>query len=130
MSKAKYTFLQTTPTVPTKYIYKDEESGKKVVRNGPFPNELVIGMEPEDGGNDAVGQSSTTPVETGNTTPSVEYGSTAIDTRTFKTKDPDKDINMGPGVRSLYINGQYMTIITEVLVLQVRRMHTKTITKL
>ncbi len=100
---AKYTFDSILPGPPQKFSYTDMETGEQIVRNSKFPDDQVIGNEPATGGDEAITSGHTTfvePTEGGNN--QSIYGTSAIGSRTFKTKDPDKDINLGEGVRSLY----------------------------
>jgi len=100
---AKYTLDDILSTTPKKFLYTEIATGDKIVRNSKFPDDEVAGNEPQDGGDDAVTSGHTTfiePTEGGNS--QSIYGTNAIGSRTFKTKDPDKDINLGEGVRSLY----------------------------
>ena len=98
----KYTLDDVLSTTPTKYLYTEIATGDKIVRNSKFPDDEVQGDEPQDGGNDATTSGHTTFNESGEQAGESIYGTTALETRTFKAKDPDKDINMGPGVRSLF----------------------------
>jgi len=101
MADAKYTLDEITPTAPPKFIYTEIATGEQIVRNGKFPDDEVQGNEPDTGGDDAITSGHTTFVDGDGSTES-KYGTNAIPSRTFKAKDPDKDINMGDGVRSLY----------------------------
>ena len=98
----KYTLDDVLSTTPTKYVYTEIATGDKVVRNSKFPDDEVQGDEPQDEGNDATTSGHTTFNESGEVAGESIYGKKALETRTFKAKDPDKDINMGPGVRSLF----------------------------
>ncbi len=99
----KYTLDDVLATVPTKFLYTEIATGNKIVRNSKFPDDEVAGNEPQDGGDEAITSGHTTFVESPEgAEQSSFYGTNAIGSRTFKTKDPDKDINMGDGVRSLY----------------------------
>lgn len=102
MADAKYTWDDTLPGPPTQFTYTEIATGEKIVRNSQFPASEVQGNEPETGGDEAVTSGHTTFVEGGDAGPESKYGTNAIASRTFKAKDPDKDINMGDGVRSLY----------------------------
>ena len=105
---AKFTLLEVTPTAPPKFIYENNETGEKEVRNQAI-TEDVVGQIPDDGGNDAVGQGSTTFIANEQAAIFTEgsdtsaYGNKAIDSRTYEIKDgnPDK-VNSGPGVKSLF----------------------------
>ena len=101
MADAKYTLDEITPTAPPKFIYTEIATGEQIIRNGKFPDDEVQGNEPDTGGDAAVTSGHTTFVDGEGSTES-KYGTNAIPSRTFKAKDPDKDINMGDGVRSLY----------------------------
>ena len=102
MPVPKYTLNNITPGPPTKFSYTEIATGDLIVRNGPFPDDQVAGNEPQDGGDAAITSGHTTFIEDGDAGPESLYGTNAIASRTFKAKDPDKDINMGDGVRSLY----------------------------
>ena len=101
MADAKYTFDDVQPGPPTKFIYTEIATGEQIVRNGKFPDSEVQGSEPQTGGDEAVTSGHTTFIDSEAASESL-YGTKAIGSRTFKAKDPDKDINMGDGVRSLY----------------------------
>ena len=105
---AKFTLLEVTPTAPPKFIYENNETGEQEVRNQAI-TEDVVGQIPDDGGNDAVGQGSTTFVANeqaaifteGNE--SSAYGTKAIDSRTYTVKDGNpEEVSSGPGVKSLF----------------------------
>jgi hypothetical protein len=99
----KYTLNDVLPGPPTKFSYTEIATGDTIVRNSKFPDDEVVGDEPQDGGDEAITSGHTTFVESPEgAEQSSFYGTSAIGSRTFKTKDPDKDINMGDGVRSLY----------------------------
>jgi hypothetical protein len=86
------------------YTYEDLETGEKTTRSTKItPASSVIGDdEAEDAGNDAAPPASTTFIEDAEADHTSAYGTNAFGSRTFKVKDPDKDINVGDGVRSLY----------------------------
>jgi len=105
---AKFTLLEVTPTAPPKFIYENNETGEQEVRNQAI-TEDVVGSTPEDGGNDAVGQGSTTFIANEQAAIFTEgndasaYGTKTIDSRTYKIKDGSPDeVNAGPGVKSLF----------------------------
>ena len=85
------------------YQYEELATRDRIQLKQPFPAELVVGEEPED-------EDITPPVKPGSTTfvddaeanATSAYGTNAIGSRTFRTKDPEKEINQGEGVRSLY----------------------------
>ena len=99
---AKYTLDNILPGPPTQYIYTEVATGEQIVRTQQFSDEDVAGTPPDDGGNDAVIQGTNSFRESGEVAGESLYGKNQIDSRTYKTKDPDKDFNQGPGVRSLY----------------------------
>ena len=99
---AKYTLDNILPGPPTQYVYTEVATGEQIVRNEQFSDEDVAGTPPDDGGNDAVKQGTNSFRESGEVAGESLYGKNQIDSRTYKTKDPDKDFNQGPGVRSLY----------------------------
>lgn len=101
MAEAKYTFDNVLPGPPTQFIYTDIATGDKIVRGSQFPDSEVQGNEPATGGDEAITSGHTTFIDGAEASQSL-YGTNAIGSRTFKAKDPDKDINMGDGVRSLY----------------------------
>ena len=102
MAVPKYTLDNISPTAPPKFTYTEIATGETIVRDSKFPDDEVQGDAPQDGGNDATTSGHTTFNESGEQAGESIYGKTALETRTYKTKDPDKDINMGPGVRSLF----------------------------
>ena len=99
---AKYTLDNILSGPPTQYIYTEVATGEQIVRTQQFSDEDVAGTPPDDGGNDAVIQGTNSFRESGEVAGESLYGKNQIDSRTYKTKDPDKDFNQGPGVRSLY----------------------------
>ena len=99
---ANYTLDNILPGPPTQYIYTEIATGEQIVRNEQFSDDEVAGAPPADGGNDAVIQGTNSFRESGEVAGESLYGKNQIDSRTYKTKDPDKDFNQGPGVRSLY----------------------------
>jgi len=101
MADAKYTWDRTLPGPPTKFVYTDIATGDQIVRNSKFPDSEVQGNEPPTGGDEAITSGHTTFIDGAEASESL-YGTNAIGSRTFKAKDPDKDINMGDSVRSLY----------------------------
>ena len=100
MAEAKYTLDSVIAGPPTKYLYTEIATGEPVVRNGPFPESETVGEEPATGGDEAVTSGHTTFVEG----PDGEslYGTNPTSSRTFKAKDPDKAINLGDSVKSLF----------------------------
>ena len=99
---ANYTLDNILPGPPTQYIYTEIATGEQIVRNEQFSDDEVAGAPPADGGNDAVIQGTNSFRESGEVAGESLYGKNQIDSRTYRTKDPDKDFNQGPGVRSLY----------------------------
>ena len=99
---ANYTLDDILPGPPTQYIYTEIATGEQIVRNEQLSDDEVAGAPPADGGNDAAIQGTNSFRESGETAGESLYGKTTIDSRTYKTKDPDKEFNQGPGVRSLY----------------------------
>ena len=99
---ANYTLDNILPGPPIQYIYTEIATGEQIVRNQQFSDDEVAGAPPADGGNDAVIQGTNSFRESGEVAGESLYGKNQIDSRTYKTKDPDKDFNQGPGVRSLY----------------------------
>ena len=103
MAEAKYTLDDITSGPPAKFSYTEIATGAKIVRNGAFPDEEVVGTEPQTGGDDAITHGHTTFVDPadGGDGKSL-YGDTAIKSRTFKPGEGEPDVNLGEGVRSLY----------------------------
>ena len=103
---ADYILLDTVylNTGKTIYTYEDLETGDKVTRNSPIPEEeaTVVGGEPEDGGNDTVAPGSTNFVETGETGGSSIYGKKGLKSRDFKFGTPEEILNLGEAPRSLF----------------------------
>lgn len=102
---ADYILLNTTSIAGTIfYQYEDLETGDKVSRKTPFPEEeaKVVGKEPEDGGNDAVSPGSTNFVETGEAVGTSIYGNKGLKSRDFKFGDPEETVNLGEAPRSLF----------------------------
>ena len=88
----------------TFYQYEDLETGDKVQRKTPFPEEeaKVVGKEPEDGGNDAVSPGSTNFADTGEPAGTSIYGNNGLKSRDFKFGDPEETVNLGEAPRSLF----------------------------
>ena len=102
---AKYLLLNTAflNTGVKLYTYEELATQDKVTRKQPFAAELVVGEEPEDEDiAPPVKQGSTTFNDDAEANATSAYGTNAIGSRTFRTKDPEKEINQGEGVRSLY----------------------------
>ncbi len=102
---AKYTLLNVLPGPPTKFIYEDNETGEKVVKDREIVDEPVINSTIEGAEDDAVNPGSTTyfqPDGEGGAITS-KYGTNAIDSRTYNIKDGTPDtVSEGQGVKSLY----------------------------